>query len=394
MKKNKIVFLLILGLMFICNSSTYAQQKKEIQLKGVVFDETKMTIPYASVGIPKKNIGTASNDDGGFFIGLDKSNLVDTLEISSIGFKTFKIKVEDYLNRKEKNIILKEDIVSLAEVKIVSPNSIVKNALKNLKKTTLSSKHQINMLYRRSSVENGKTRFLVEHYLKVFDYGPSATTLSGIEITEARKSADYRYVFRKQPAHSVNVMTQVDPIRQGISLKSYKWKKVDNTSYDGEELVIIEGTEKDDEKNRIKLYIGIYTYGIYKMELSRLNAVYIYKKDNNGKLVLSYHNREAHFVETIDDQKRKILNLKTPKVECAYRQEVIVLSVESDKKKFDIKNLIYDKKDIGDYDVKYNKSFWENTSLPPETAFYKKSVKELESIYGVPLETQFNAVNK
>ncbi len=394
MKENKIVFLIIIGLMFLCNNSTFAQQKKELQLTGVVFDENKMTIPYASVGIPKKNIGTASNDDGGFYILLDKSNLLDSLEVSSIGFKTFKIKVEDYLNRKEKNIILKEDVISLSEVKIVSPNSIVKNALKNLKKTTLSSKHQINLLYRRSSVENGKTRFLVEHYLKIFDYGPIARTLDEIEIAEARKSADYRYVFRKQLSHAVNVMTQVDPIRQGISLKSFLWKKIDNTSYDGEELVIIEGTDKDNKRNKIKLYIGIDTYGIYKMELSRLDAVYIYKKHDNGKLVLSYHNREAHFKEEIDEYKRIALNLKTNKVNCAYRQEVIVLGVESDRKKFDLKNPINDKKDIGDYEIKYNKSFWDNTSLPPETAFYKKSVKELESIYGVPLETQFDAVNK
>ena len=41
----------------------------------------------------------------------------------------------------------------------------------------------------------------------------------------------------------------------------------------------------------------------------------------------------------------------------------------------------------------YNEEFWKNLSLPPETAFYKKIKAELESNYGVPLETQFKFVN-
>tara|TARA_R110001583_G_scaffold171677_3_gene325368 strand:+ start:402 stop:1583 length:1182 start_codon:yes stop_codon:yes gene_type:complete len=384
-----------LAIVLVCfSASFYAQEKKDIELEGIIMDEYDMTVPYAAIGIPSKYVGTSSNDDGGFHVLLSKSNLQDSLEVSSIGYKTFKIKVEDYITSKDSIITLKEDIVSLSEVNILSSNNYAKNVVKKLKSNALSSKHQINMLYRRSSVENGKTRFLVEHYLKIFDYGPIVPTLSGIEIVEGRKSADYRYVNRKQPNHSVHVMTQINPLRQGVSLKSFKWSKIGDTSYDGEDLVIIEGREESDNKNFIRLYVGVDTYGLYKMELSRVNAVYIYKKDSNGKLMLSYHSREARFKVPIDEQKRKLLNLKDNEVMCAYRQEAIVLGIESDKKKFDIENLIYEKKDIGDYEVKYNASFWNTISLPPETAFYKKSVKELESIYGVPLETQFNAANK
>ena len=36
----------------------------------------------------------------------------------------------------------------------------------------------------------------------------------------------------------------------------------------------------------------IDTYSIYKVETNILDATYIYKKDKNGKLYLSYHNRE------------------------------------------------------------------------------------------------------
>ena len=41
------------------------------------------------------------------------------------------------------------------------------------------------------------------------------------------------------------------------------------------------------------------------------------------------------------------------------------------------------------YKVPYNKFFWENFSVPPETKIYKDNIEELESLYGVPIQTQF-----
>ena len=128
--------------------------------------------------------------------------------------------------------------------------------------------------------------------------------------------------------------------------------------------------------------------------LSNLKAFYIYKKNQDGKLVLSYHNREANFTTPITEQQRVRLNLDTKNVVSSYRHEGIVINIEEDRKKIDAKNPVYDKMDMGDYEFTYHPEFWKNINLPPETKFYKKSVAELESIYGVSLETQYQAVNK
>lgn len=380
-----------------------AQQK--IEINGIVYDADKNPIPYAAVGIPSKKIGTATNDDGEFSLKINQENLTDSLEISTIGFKTFKIKIQDYIDKKLKSITLQEEVVMLATITLQKPDFYVKKALKSVKKNTVSDKHQLNMLYRRSSVENGKTRFLVEHYLNVIDYGPSDTRLEEVGIAEIRKSADYRFVFQKQPVHAVHIMAQVNPLRQRIYESDYDWERVDDTSYDGEDVLIIQGTKKNQkqhkDKNYIRFYIGIDTYAIYKIDVSRyaspfagLEAFYIYKKDDDGKLVLSYHNREARFRTQVSAQQQQMLKLKNKFVQSSYRHEAIVLTVEKDKKKFDVKNSIYDKKDIGDYQIDYNPDFWKTLNLPPETKFYKKSVKELESIYEVSLENQFKSVNK
>lgn len=393
--KNQLVLKLkkIISLIgIVCCFSVYSQENN-IQLEGSIVDETGSGIPYAAISITKKHIGTASNDEGRFYLALSKSNLLDTLEISSIGYKSFKIKIEDFIKKEDKTIILYEDVVSLSEVNILKPKDYVKNAFKYLNRNTLSDKHQLNILYRRFSVENNMARFFVEHYLKVLDDGPRSSELLRIEVAEGRQSADYRFISKKQNKHAINYMVSQNVLRSGISINQYQWKKTGDTSYDGEDIVIVEG--KKGENDYLRFYIGIKTYSIYKIETSNFNAIYIYKKDENGKLYLSYHNREWISYENIDDVQKILLKIRSNKIKLSYRHEVFVLGIENDK---EIMNLVKDfggyGNDMGDVKVKYDAVFWSNLSLPPETAFFKKNVKELESIYGVPLETQFKVINK
>lgn len=149
-KSNYFKYLFSVFAVFLCIIMSSAQTK--IEISGTVIDENQMSIPYAAVGIPSKYIGTSTNDDGVFSMQVTKENMSDSLEISSIGFKTYKITVQDYIDNKVETIVLEEDIVTLDAVVLQKPDEIVKNAMKNLRKTSLSDRHQIDMLYRRSSV--------------------------------------------------------------------------------------------------------------------------------------------------------------------------------------------------------------------------------------------------
>lgn len=386
--KVKVTLLLVIGL----HLSAFAQSK--INIEGVVKDESGYEVPYAAVGIPSKYVGTATTEDGSFFLQLSEGNLNDILEISSIGYLTYKIKVQDLLNLDEKVIILKEDIVSLDEVNILAPGDYVKSAIKVAKNTSLSTSHQLNMLYRRFSTEAKKSRFFVEHYIKVLDRGLTSANYARAEVVEGRKSADYRFIKDKYPGHQVMNVANTNPIRKGINQKNYIWKKIGDSSYDGEDIVIVEGKGKKNKWQWLKLYIGVDTKGIYKIESSNLNSVWIYKKAPNGKLILSYHNRVWAKDLPINDMQKRLLQTNSNKVPVSYRHEAFVIGLETNKKKIKVGNYEGYKKDMGDIDIKYNPNFWNNFSIPPETAFYKKSIKELESIYGVPLESQFQAVNK
>jgi hypothetical protein len=374
-------------------------QEEALKLEGVILDQTKLTVPFAAIGIPSKWIGTSSNEDGNFHLEMSNDYLLDTLEVSSIGYITSKMLVKDFIALSEKIIILKEDVVSLNEVSIMHPAQYVELAFKNLENNTVSSVHELKILNRFFAVENEEAKFFVEHYLKVKDKGPAGgQDVKRIEVVEGRKSADYR-IFKDAKSrgiYPINFMTRIDPLRRGISINDYNWTKIGDTSYDGDGIIIIQGESKTKQKHPYLdpiLYIGVKDYKVYKTTNMSSTVVYIYKKNKDGKLYLSYHNHYTRRFQKLTEQQQTILQTKRKKAKLSLRNEVIVLGIETNKKNIDTKRSDVHRKKMEDVDVKYNSFFWNNFNLPPASEYYKKSVNELESIYGVPLETQFNLVN-
>lgn len=390
---------LVILLLFMSSSFIFSQSK--INISGFVYDEYAYPVPYSSIGIIEKNIGASSTEEGSFSFFITNNELGDILEVSSIGYETFKISVKAFTELTEKKIILKEKITELKEVSVQSSKSIVKNALKKLKANTLSSKHILGMLYRRWSVEDKICRFFIEQYIDVVDRGPSYF-VDGFKIRHNRTSSDYRFVKNLQSKHSLYFMQWNNPLRKGISLGAYKWKKIKDTNYENEEVVVIRGTKKNGEL--ITLYIGFDTFKIYKIDKytnsdkgTIMDAIYVYKNNNQNKLYLSYHKREYTFSVKMPDHIKRILlqTGKKPKqyVPAAYRHEVFVLNLADYSKNSKSKGDESNQRDMTLYKLDYDQNFWDDLSLPPETKFYKKNINELEGLFDVPIETQFKFSN-
>ena len=148
-------FLLFL---FLVLQSISVNSQSKIVIQGVVYDEYEYPIPYASIGIVQKNIGTSSTEEGSFKFFVSTNELNDIIEISSIGYESIEITVQDFINHSDKKFILKEKITELGEVSIESPRNIVKKALKKIKDNSISEKHKLGLLYRRWSL---RTIFVV-----------------------------------------------------------------------------------------------------------------------------------------------------------------------------------------------------------------------------------------
>ena len=388
--------------LLVFSSFIYSQNKTVVE--GVIVDEYNYGVPYAAIGILSKNLGTSSNDEGAFYFLVSDKELNDVLEISSIGFKTFKISIKDYISLNEKKIVLEENVTELSDVLVKSNEDYVRLALKNLKENTLNKPHQLKVLYRRWSVEDNICRYYIEHFINVNDRGPYSN-ISDFNITQTRNSADYRFVNNEQKLHALKYMEWNNPLRKSISVRSYKWRKLGVSNYDGEDVIILNGTGLDDRGNErsLKLFIGFDTYSIYKLEFSKvpltgksMDGIYVYKKNLDGKLYLSYHNREYKaFVKVTERIKNLLLQSgqrSRKYIPMDYRHEVFVIGVEEDKKMFDYTGMT-GQKDMTLFKIPYDLNFWKNISLPPETKFYKENISELESLYGVPIETQFEYSN-
>ncbi|WP_299554246.1 carboxypeptidase-like regulatory domain-containing protein [Seonamhaeicola sp.] len=386
MKKQITYVLLILFVLPFC-----ANSQSKIEISGIIIDEFNEPIPYVAVGIVEKYIGTASTEDGGFSFLVTAAEMQDTLSISSLGYDPFKIKVADYLMLEKKEIVLKETVTELNEITLLSPKDYVLNAIKSLRDNTLSQAHKLELLYRRAAEEDGKAKFFVENYIKIRDKGP-AYQMGVVEVTAARKSADYRYWKRKQWRHSIHDMFHVNPFRPSDSqharnLKKFTYKKIGDSSYDGEDVVIIEGRNPRIDWEKMTFYIGVDTYKVYRIERGR--SLYVYKKHKTGKMVLSYFKNEWSFPKHQIPKELRGTLAETLR----YKTEAFIYSVETDKKKIRVIPFGVET-DMGSLDLKYDANFWKNLSMPPDTKFYTRIKNELEGLFGVPLEKQYQIVNQ
>ncbi len=172
------------------------------------------------------------------------------------------------------------------------------------------------------------------------------------------------------------------------NLKKFDWKKVGESSFEGEDVLIIKGQNPDIDWEKITLFIGVDTYKVYRIE--RGASLFIYKKHNSGKLVLSYFKNEWRLKKHMVPKEFHNTDAETSH----YKTEAFVYGTSNDKKEIREIYPFGDDMDMGIIELPYNPDFWKNLSMPPDTKFYKSIKEGLESNYGVPLETQFELVNK
>lgn len=132
-----ITILKVITITLLCSLTNVFSQEKTI--RGSVLDNLKKPIPYANVGVLNKPIGTVTNNEGEFTLKINDSLILDTLKISSLGFKSKELIIKNLLDKKSSDIYLESYIEELEEVKISSNN--LKSYTEGKEKT--KSKNQV-----------------------------------------------------------------------------------------------------------------------------------------------------------------------------------------------------------------------------------------------------------
>ena len=187
---------LFLTLLLLASSLTiYAQQ----ELKGKVSDFlTFATIESASVYVDNSTVGTITNADGKFSLRIPRELVNDTLVISSIGYKSFKVVVSEF--DPAMDIALEEDTASLDEILIVAEtrpktgNDIVLRAIEELSENLPEQPYLQKGFLRHKERNTKEYKWLVESAITLHDagYASNAKKRLKINVDETRKSYDLR----------------------------------------------------------------------------------------------------------------------------------------------------------------------------------------------------------
>jgi hypothetical protein len=192
--KHIIVFLL-----FITSLSTLAQT--ELDLNGKIVDfATYEPLESASIYIENSTIGTVSNVDGKFILSVPRDLENDTLVISSIGYKSFRILVSEFVNNED--IFLEEDIAALDEVLIIAEtrpktgNDIVIRAIEELQENLPDQPYMQKGFLRHRERNKKEYKWLIESAITLYDssYASGSRKNLKINVDENRKSYDLRDV--------------------------------------------------------------------------------------------------------------------------------------------------------------------------------------------------------
>ncbi|MFD1063370.1 carboxypeptidase-like regulatory domain-containing protein [Winogradskyella litorisediminis] len=173
----------------------------QTEIKGKLIDaDLEFPVENASIYIQNTTIGTISNSDGRFALNVPNANLRDTLVISSIGYKSFKVPVNEFDGSND--ILLYEDIATLDEIVIVADprpttgNGIVQKAIEKLPETLPDSSYLQRGFLRHREKNSLEFKWLIESAITVYDsgYGSKSTEHLKVNVDEMRKSYDLRDV--------------------------------------------------------------------------------------------------------------------------------------------------------------------------------------------------------
>jgi len=190
---NRNLFLSIV-LIFLGSSAV----GQSIKIEGRVLNIKEQPVPYANVGIISKGVGTSTNEAGQFQLIFDQSLSKDTLDISSIGYKTSALLLSKILSNKNDTltIYLSEHHVVMKEVKVTAlyqnAKYVVEEALSNYYKNYNKKRYQLQGFYRGLIRNDEQYVMLSEALVTIDDRGYKKHGDKRVRLDALRKSNDMR----------------------------------------------------------------------------------------------------------------------------------------------------------------------------------------------------------
>ncbi|MBN1145500.1 MAG: carboxypeptidase-like regulatory domain-containing protein [Bacteroidales bacterium] len=162
------------------------------EIRGRVLDRKDgLPLPFSSIYLRGKSIGTISNEEGEFLLKLSSSEIGETLVVSSIGYKDFASPVASLVNSNT-DYVLKPDVVSIQEVIIrkIDPVSLLQNASGSIRRNYPQHPAVLTSFYRETVKRGNRYLTVSEAVLENFKSSYTGLGTDQVKILKGRKSDD------------------------------------------------------------------------------------------------------------------------------------------------------------------------------------------------------------
>jgi hypothetical protein len=380
-------------------------------ISGAVIDKkSKQPIPYASVSIKTRSIGTVSNSLGEFEFHIPDAFMGDTIYVTHIGYKTLKFSIKWLTENRVKQFALEEDVKVLDEVFVTADRAKAKveQALRAIPNNFPVQPYIMDAFHRSwemvdfvDSISYPGT--IVESALIVYD--PGYTSSRKItektytrEIRRSKLMAGWNYstagvvgerLFRENQVKYNQLQAQSFLTNFLEFPNDLEYSLEDVLKYDGEDVDVISVQVPNSRgfPAEYKIYISQADNAILKFTLTgkigalnyktpytmtNLEHVYLYKR-YKGRSYLSY--------AKIQYQLKKV-NLATKNVTQveSYFNELLVSEIVTDNVEALHRNYAKTlrKKSPILETGKYNEAFWKSYNMVSENPMDKKILEAFE----------------
>ena len=195
----------------------------QIFISGILLEQNNSGIPFATVGIHSKNIGTITERDGSFSFEVPNSMQNEMVTFSAVGFMKKDIPVKDFLSKLQKTIVLEESITELSEV-VVSASSLAASRLR------MESRGNFNFntgTMRLDSEKNGGAMaLLIEHENPPFMVGKTRLMIRHNSLGKFRVRVRLLAVDQNTGKPGIDLINKSLVFESDIS---FGWLKIDLT---------------------------------------------------------------------------------------------------------------------------------------------------------------------
>lgn len=395
----------LLTFLFWLTSGVLAAQHITLSVR-VQDKQSGEPLPFATVGLKGKSIGTITNLHGDFDFHIPEESRNDILIISMLGYENLEAPVWSVIG--QSTLVLTRSTTYLSEV-VVSDSlkgaDILAIALARVPQNFPMKPFLLDGFYRDIKKVGGTYIALLEAAVQVFDENyeeprNKAKLRERVRLLEVRKSLGYENNFKAYFGQQ-NLLEDLllhNNIRywqfdvDDLGLRDIR--RAGNSYYNQHEVYVLEARDEF----HLKIYIDKEDFSIIHLDFSVEQQGPALDRRRNMVCKSFSHQHSIDFKRF--DQKMYLNYITVTKREDWYDEKTQEHRFQTELSQQLLINAVYDGADkrisstekMRNYglqyqDYPYNKSFWENYNVIKETPLNEKIRRDLEKV--APLDKQF-----